>query len=408
MPPSPSPAAEDSRPDGADAREPGPDEQKRLPPSSLAEAAASLLSARAPVSTLVRVLDDLLGGGLHPGRLYLVTVTGPPIGDGRPGAGGGLLAAGACRAALFRDAGAVLYAACGPSARDIAARVMAGELRVGYRALREGRLEGAAQGAVAELSAGPEAARLLIEDRSGIEVGDLARLARDLEGLRLVVVDGLQAVSGLRRSAHDGEAGAGAAQELRRLARDLDVPVLVVAETVDGDGERLRAALAPDVVVDLAFATAETSYSPRRDRARVTECDLGLQKEVDIRTDLPRARLIGPAFDAEGVFLTEEGRRVRDALADAAQGIQETPDGLPELLVKRLGQLCKGMPESFSGLEFGDIPYEAQQAVLQEWSVRPPLPETDWGRRLGTALDAFYAHAVAHGYDPEAEVPREP
>ncbi|MDQ1005832.1 hypothetical protein QFZ82_000317 [Streptomyces sp. V4I23] len=49
-----------------------------------------------------------------------------------------------------------------------------------------------------------------------------------------------------------------------------------------------------------------------------------------------------------------------------------------------------------------------EQAVLQEWAVRPPLPDTDAGRRLGAALDAFYAHAVAHGYDPEAEIPREP
>lgn len=398
------------------AGEPGPDGGERPPPplpGSLAVAAASLLGARAPVSTLVRVLDEALGGGLHAGRLYLVTVTGPAGDDGRPGAGGGLLAAGAVRAALFRDAGAVLYAAFGPSARDIAARVMAGQLRVGYRALREGRLEGAARAAVAELSAGPEAARLLIEDRPGTEVGELVRLARDLDGLRLVVVDGLQAVPGLRPSAHEVEAGGGAAQELRRLARDLDVPVLAVAETGDDDGDGLRAVLAPDVVVALTFAADDAGFNVGYnalvgDRAWVTECDLGLRTEVDIRTDLARARLIGPEFDVHGVFGSDEGRLVVDALTDAAQGLPEASEGLPEGLGKRLGQLCRGMPDSFSGLEFGDLPDEAQQAVLQEWAGRPPLPDTDWGRRLGAALDAFYAHAVAHGYDPEDEIPREP
>ncbi|MEV7891602.1 DnaB-like helicase C-terminal domain-containing protein [Streptomyces sp. NPDC002817] len=395
MPASPSPGTEDSRPEG----------EERLSPGSLAEAVASLLGSRPPVSTFVRVLDEALGGGLHPGRLYLVTVAGPVGGEGRPGAGGGLLAAGAVRGALFRDAGAVLYAAFGPSARDVAARVMAGQLRIGYQALREGRLEGAARAAVAELSAGPEAARLLIEDRPGTETGELARLARNLEGLRLVVVDGLEAVPGLRRPAHDVEDGAGAAQELRRLARDLDVPVLAVTETSGADGEGLRAALTPDVVIDLAFAADDVGYNARRDRVRVTECDLGLQREAEISTDLPRARLIGPEFRADRVFDSDEGRLVVDALKAAAQGLSEAPDGLPEGLVKRLGQLCRGMPDNFSGLEFGDLPHEAQRAVLQEWVARPPLPDTDRGRGLGTALGAFYAHAVAHGYDPEAEVP---
>ncbi len=390
----PRPAAEGSCPDGGE----------RPPPGSLAAAAVSLLDPRAPVPTLVRALDDVLGGGLHPGRLYLVT--GGAGGDRRPGAGGGLLAAGAVRAALFREAGAALYAAFGPSPRDIAARVLAGHLRVDYRTLREGRLEGAARDAVAELSGGPEAARLLIEDRPGTEVGELARLARDMEGLRLVVVDGFDAVPGLRGSAHEAEASAGAAQELRRLARDLDVPVLAV--TGHGDGDGLRAALAPGVVVALTFAADDAGYGARRDRVRVTECDLGLQVEVEIRTDLPRARLIGPEFDVHRVFDSDEGRLVVDALTDAAQGLQEAPEGLPELLVKRLGQLCRGMPESFSGLEFGDLPDEARQGVLQEWAVRPPLPNTDTGRCLGAALDAFYTHAVAHGYDPEAEIPREP
>lgn len=399
---SPSAATEDSRP----AEEFLPDGQERLPPGSLAAAAASLLGSRSPVSTFVRVLDEALGGGLHPGRLYLVTGPGGAGGDELPGAGGGLLAAGAVRGALFRDGGAVLYAAFGPSARDIAARVMAGQLRVGYQALREGRLEGTPRAAVADLSAGPEAARLLIEDRPGSEVGELAGVARDMEGLRLVVVDGPEAVPGLRWPAH-GEAGAGAAQELRRLARDLDVPVLAVTETGNGDGEGLRAALAPDVVIALTFAADVVGYNARRDRVRVTECDLGLQTEVEIRTDLARARLIGPDFDAHRVFGSDEGRLVVDALKEAAQGLEEAPDGLPADLLRRLVQLGRGMPRDISGLEFGDMPREAQKAVLQEWAARPPLPDTDAGRRLGTALDAFYAHAVAHGYDPEAEVPRE-
>ncbi|MET9762187.1 hypothetical protein ABZ016_24535 [Streptomyces sp. NPDC006372] len=65
-----------------------------------------------PVSTLVRVLDEVLGGDPHVGRLYLVT--GGADGDGRPGAAG---AAGRRRGAdaLFRDAGAVVHAVCGPS-----------------------------------------------------------------------------------------------------------------------------------------------------------------------------------------------------------------------------------------------------------------------------------------------------
>lgn len=393
--PEPRSAVEDGPQEPA-AGEPYPDRAQDPPPRTLAEAAASLLAGRAPVSTSVRVLDEALGGGLHAGRLYLVTATGPATGGEAPGAGGGLLAAGAVRAALFRDAGAVLYVSHGASRQDIAARVLAGHLRIGYRAVRQGQLEGDERAAVDELAAGPQAARLLIEDRPRAGAGELTCLARDLKELRLVVVDGLKAQPGPDLPA----------QELRRLARDLDVPVLVVAEP--GGVEGLRAALAPDVEIALALAADDTGYGTRSDRARVTECDLGLSTGAAVRTDLERARLIGPRFDAVGVFGTDEGRRAVDALKSAAHDLLEAPGALPEGLGKRLEQLRKGMPETFSGLEFGDIPDEAQRAVLQEWAARPPLPQTEAGRRLATALVAFYAHAVAHGYDPEAEIPFEP
>ncbi|MEU5137019.1 DnaB-like helicase C-terminal domain-containing protein [Streptomyces californicus] len=300
------------------------------------------------------------------------------------------------RAALFRQEGAVLYVSYGASSQDIAARVLAGHLRIGYRAVREGRLEGDERAAVDELAAGPQAARLLIEDRPRAGAGELTRLARDLRELRLVVVDGLKTQPGPDLPA----------QELRRLARDLDVPVLAVAEP--GDGEGLRAALAPDVEIALVLAEGGTGYGTRGDRARVTECDLGLSTGAAVRTDLERARLVGPRFDAVGVFGTDEGKRAVDALKSAAHDLLEAPGALPEGLGKRLGQLRKGMPETFSGMRFGDIPDQAQRAVLQEWAARPPLPQTEAGRRLATALDAFYAHAVAHGYDPEAEIPHEP
>ncbi|MFI1312497.1 hypothetical protein ACH4TS_20485 [Streptomyces albidoflavus] len=94
------------------------------------------------MSTSVRVLDEALGRGPHAGLLYLVTATGPATGGQAPGAGGGLLAAGAVRAAIFRDAGTVLHVSHGASRQDIAARVLAGHLRIGYRAVRQGRLEG--------------------------------------------------------------------------------------------------------------------------------------------------------------------------------------------------------------------------------------------------------------------------
>ncbi|MFF4082749.1 hypothetical protein ACFYZN_25610 [Streptomyces sp. NPDC001777] len=259
---------------------------------------------------------------------------------------------------------------------------------------------------MAELGAGPQAARLLIEDRPGAGPGELARRARDMEGLRLVVVDGLRAVPGPWWPVRDGQAGAGPERKLQRLARDLNVPVLAGAEPGDRNVGDLRAALAPDVTLDLALAADETGPHARQGlvRVRVAECALGLRREAEIRTDLPRARLVGPEFRPDPVFGTDEGRLVVDALTASAQDPLETPGAMPGNLLRRLAQLSRGMLETFSGLEFGDLPHEAQHAVLQEWAGRPPLPDPVPGRRPGTALGVFYAHAVAHGYAPEAEV----
>lgn len=79
----------------------------------------------------IRALDDLLGP-LQPGRLYLVAAA--------PGVGGSLLATAAARTTALERNLPVLYAASGPTAADVTARIVAAHLPLDYRRLRAGQL----------------------------------------------------------------------------------------------------------------------------------------------------------------------------------------------------------------------------------------------------------------------------
>ena len=152
---------------------------------------------QARLSTGLKDLDAALGGGLQPGRFYLV-VSGP-------GTGGSLLAAGAARAAAFEQLRPVLYGASGPSREDLVARMTSAHLRIDYQDLRSGALEDGERSRAQGLAAHPGAALLHIDDSPGLTADVLVGAVAGIEELVLVVVDRMRLV-GPRQAPMSGRA----------------------------------------------------------------------------------------------------------------------------------------------------------------------------------------------------------
>ncbi|WP_331772957.1 DnaB-like helicase C-terminal domain-containing protein [Embleya sp. NBC_00888] len=240
---------------------------------------------RRAVSFGPAALDEALGGGALPGRLVVVV--------GVPGAGAGLLAAGTVLSATLAPAddpdapNAVLSCTPGRPRADIAARLTAAAAGVDHRRLRAGTLADTERHAADAASTRLAAGGLLLDDGADLTLDLLRATAADIAGLCLIVVDPLNhllpATTGPAGS--DVRRGVGA---LRRLATDLDVPVVAVWETGAGEPPEVAAAWAEaDTVVHLT-REGEQAF------AIVAERDLGPVAQAALHADLAHVRFTDP------------------------------------------------------------------------------------------------------------------
>ncbi|MGW1996094.1 DnaB-like helicase C-terminal domain-containing protein [Embleya sp. NPDC001921] len=163
---------------------------------------------------------------------------------------------------------AVLSCTPGRPRADIATRLTAAAAGVDHRRLRAGTLTDLERHAADAASARLAAGGLLLDDGADLTLDLLRETAADIAGLRLVAVDPLNdllpGAAGL--AGRDVRHGVAA---LRRLAADLDVPVVAVWETSAGEPHEVGAALAEaDTVVHLT-REGEQAF------AIVAERDLG-------------------------------------------------------------------------------------------------------------------------------------
>ncbi|NUK20781.1 DnaB-like helicase C-terminal domain-containing protein, partial [Streptomyces lunaelactis] len=339
----------------------------------------------------LHALDAVLGS-LPSGVLTVVAA--------EPHAGGSLLAVHAARHTALTRQLPVLYAASGPSRTAVALRVIAGEAELDYGRLRTGALTPDEQQAAAAVQARLTAADLHVDDGTGLTAQAIAETAPYVEGLALVVVDRFQHAADPFIPL-SGPALPEAARVLAHLARTRNVPVVAVLDTAD-----------PDVLaaLDAAHLTLTLTRTGSDVQVVVAERDFGELTAVPLRADLACARFTDvpepvSRFDAARAFRGAEGEKVTADLADAVRPYMEAGalEQLPDDVRGVLAALVHNFDEEQAGGEWTVSELSSSQSVVCAAAARSPrLPDTDSGRRLRRALEAFYAFATARGYRPSA------
>ncbi|MFE9606812.1 type II toxin-antitoxin system prevent-host-death family antitoxin [Streptomyces hokutonensis] len=329
---------------------------------------------------------DATTGGLQPGRLTLVAAA--------PNVGGSLLGLAAARQTALVDRRTVLYAASGPNRDDIFRRIVAAETGGDYPRLKQGRLTEHEQEVAHQLVQAGDL--LMIDDGSDLTAADIAETAPHMEGLALVVVDRLQAARSARLPL-SGDGLPDASQVLASLARTLHVPVLAI---VDSDDPTLLGPLDADITLTLT-----PTDDPAKVQVTVAERDLGVIGLAYLRPDLLHARFLDagttPAVPATGEEPARSlGSAVERELAEAAlpytSGAQQ---GLPAAVTHVLAALRTALTNGTQ-----DVLDELGSSLAEIAAAPPQLPDTDEGRGLAAALNAYNTTAPADASEQSVAV----
>jgi len=195
---------------------------------------ATLVSSgqkRLVIPTGIADLDDILNGGL--GRSDLIIVAA------RPSVGKTALAL-QIALNIAREGHGVLFFSLEMPAVQIAVRAISNVSGINaMRILRSGFIDQQMSRIIADFITQLEKYPLYIDDTSGLTVFDIKSRARKLHhrlqsegysGLGLVVVDYLQLMRGLKGFRNRVQEIGQMTMELKQLARELDIPVLVVSQ----------------------------------------------------------------------------------------------------------------------------------------------------------------------------------
>ncbi len=169
-------------------------------------------------------LDDLTSG-LHRSDLIIIA--------GRPASGKSTLALNIAAHAALHENAVVAFFNLEMSKDQLASRVMATETGVPLSKIRTGGVSSDELMRIANSFNSIAGARFLLDDTPGISVAELRSRCRRIkarQGLDLVVVDYLQLMQATGRSESRVQAVSEMTRNLKILARELDVPLIVLSQ----------------------------------------------------------------------------------------------------------------------------------------------------------------------------------
>ncbi|HNQ99240.1 MAG TPA: replicative DNA helicase [Trueperaceae bacterium] len=216
-----------------------------------------------PVSGLRAGFRDLDGmtGGLQPASLNVLAA--------RPSMGKTAFALTIGLNAALKEAASVGIFSLEMSAVQLVTRMLCAEARVDMSRVRSGQLSDRDFQRLADTAGRMSEARVFIDDHADMTVMELRSRARRLQaehGLDLLIIDYLQLMSGSSRSQSENRQQeiSAISRGLKGLARELEVPVLVLSQLSRAVEARpnkrpmlsdLRECVSGDTLVDLADGT---------------------------------------------------------------------------------------------------------------------------------------------------------
>jgi replicative DNA helicase len=169
-------------------------------------------------------VDDKLNGGLRPGHLMIV--------GARPSVGKSFVATGIAKHVASRGE-PVLFHSLEMSADELTDRVMSSVAQVNLSTLNSGRADSHDLDRLGDRIGDVLEWPLHIDDRSNITLAGISGRARDMARrgrLSLVVVDYLQLITPADRRVNREQQVAALSRGLKLLAKELDVPVVALAQ----------------------------------------------------------------------------------------------------------------------------------------------------------------------------------
>ncbi len=168
---------------------------------------------------------DSLTSGLHRSDLIIIA--------GRPASGKSTLALNIASHAALREGATVAFFNLEMSKEQLVSRVMATETGVPLQKIRTGKVETNELFAIAKGFTDVGDAKFLLDDTPGISVAELRSRCRRIkarQGLDLVIVDYLQLMQATGRAESRVQAVSEMTRNLKILARELDVPMIVLSQ----------------------------------------------------------------------------------------------------------------------------------------------------------------------------------
>jgi replicative DNA helicase len=151
----------------------------------------------------------------------------------RPSVGKTALAVNIAEHAAMDEGAPVLFVSLEQSSLELAERLLCARARIDGHRLRNGYLSAGDRAKLVDASGELDQAPLFIDDtpaRNMLQIGAIARRFKRRHGLRFIVIDYLQLVEPENRRDPRHEQIAVITRRLKHMARELSVPVLVLAQ----------------------------------------------------------------------------------------------------------------------------------------------------------------------------------
>jgi replicative DNA helicase len=176
---------------------------------------------------------DALTNGLHPGQMIVIAA--------RPALGKSTLALDLARAASVKGGLTAVIFSLEMSRNEITMRLLSAEARVPLHSMRTGQMGEDDWARLARRMSEVVDAPLFIDDSPNMSMMEIRAKCRRLKQrheLRLVIIDYLQLMSSPKRVENRQQEVSDLSRSLKLLAKELDVPVVAVAQLNRGPEQR--------------------------------------------------------------------------------------------------------------------------------------------------------------------------